>query len=73
MAEEILRLILQKLWQKKAIDSGEITVYSSKPIKAGNFVTPSKMEAKSYAGSGKIYEEKLNLNDISWIDAFKVK
>ncbi|WP_103578806.1 LPD23 domain-containing protein [Campylobacter concisus] len=56
---------------KKAIDSGEITVYSSKPIKAGNFVTPSKMEAKSYAGSGKIYEEKLNLNDISWIDALQ--
>ena len=56
---------------KKAIDSGEITVYSSRPIKAGNFVTPSKMEAKSYAGSGKIYEEKLNLNDISWIDALQ--
>ena len=56
---------------KKAIDSGEITVYSSKPIKAGNFVTPSKMEAKSYAGSGKIYEEKLNLNDVSWIDALQ--
>ena len=58
---------------KKAIDSGEITVYSSKPIKAGSFVTPSKMEAKSYAGSGKIYEEKLNLNDISWIDALQGK
>ena len=56
---------------KKAINSGEITVYSSKPIKAGSFVTPSKMEAKSYAGSGKIYEEKLNLNDISWIDALQ--
>ena len=56
---------------KKAIDSGEITVYSSRPIKAGNFVTPSKMEAKSYAGSGKIYEEKLNLNDVSWIDALQ--
>ena len=56
---------------KKAIDSGEITVYSSKPIKAGSFVTPSKMEAKSYAGSGKIYEEKLKLNDISWLDALQ--
>ena len=56
---------------KKAIDSGEITVYSSRPIKAGSFVTPSKMEAKSYAGSGKIYEEKLNLNDISWLDALQ--
>ena len=56
---------------KKAIDSGEITVYSSRPIKAGSFVTPSKMEAKSYAGSGEIYEEKLNLNDISWLDALQ--
>ena len=56
---------------KKAIDSGEITVYSSRPIKAGSFVTPSKMEAKSYAGSGKIYEEKLNLNDVSWLDALQ--
>ena len=56
---------------KKAIDSGEITVYSSRPIKAGSFVTPSKMEAKSYAGSGEIYEEKLNLNDVSWLDALQ--
>ena len=56
---------------KKAIDSGEITVYSSRPVKAGSFVTPSKMEAKSYAGSGEIYEEKLNLNDVSWLDALQ--
>ena len=56
---------------KQAIDSGEITVYSSKPIKAGSFVTPSKMEAKSYAGSGEIYEEKLKLNDVSWLDALQ--
>ena len=56
---------------KKAINSGEITVYSSKPIKAGSFVTPSKMEAKSYAGSGEIYEEKLKLNDVSWLDALQ--
>ena len=56
---------------KKAIDSGEITVYSSRPVKAGNFVTPSKMEAKSYAGSGEIYEEKLKLNDVSWLDSLQ--
>ena len=56
---------------KKAIDSGEITVYSSRPVKAGSFVTPSKMEAKSYAGSGEIYEEKLKLNDVSWLDALQ--
>ena len=34
-------------------------------------MTPSKMEAKSYAGSGEIYEEKLNLNDVSWLDALQ--
>ena len=56
---------------KKAIDSGEITVYSSRPVKAGSFVTPSKMEAKSYAGSGEIYEEKLKLKDVSWLDALQ--
>ena len=56
---------------KKAIDSGEIIVYSSRPVKAGSFVTPSKMEAKNYAGSGEIYEEKLKLNDVSWLDALQ--
>ena len=51
-----------------ALQSGEITVYSSKPIANGAFVTPSKMEAEAYAGDGRIYMATLPLQDIAWID-----
>lgn len=51
-----------------ALNSGKIVVYSSHPIKNGTFVTPSKMEAISYAGNHKIYTITANLNDIAWID-----
>ena len=53
---------------KKALDSGMITVYSSYPIEPGVFVTPSKMEAMSYSGDGKIYSKEVNLTDVAWID-----
>jgi hypothetical protein len=46
----------------------KIKVYSSNPIKSGNFVTPSYMEAKAYAGSKKIYEAEVDLDDVAWID-----
>lgn len=46
----------------------KITVYSSKTIKKGIFVTPSKMEAESYAGSNKVNSKILNVDDIAWID-----
>lgn len=52
----------------KAIESGEIKVYSSKPIEDGAFVTPSKMEAEAYAGSGKLYEATIKTEDVAWID-----
>lgn len=51
-----------------ALKSGNIKVYSSYPIKQGVFVTPSKMEAMSYSGKGKIYEKTVNLDDVAWID-----
>lgn len=51
-----------------ALESGEITIYSSKPIKNGNFVTPSRMQAEEYAGDGKVYEKKVSLTDVAWID-----
>lgn len=54
---------------RKAKKSGKITVYSSKPIKAGGFVTPSEMEARSYAGSGPIYSQEVSLADVAWIDS----
>ena len=54
---------------QKALDTGKITVYSSKPIVNGNFVSPSKMEAQAYAGdSGVIYQATVSLDDIAWVD-----
>ena len=52
----------------EAIDTGKITVYSSYPIEQGIFVTPSRMEAEAYAGSGKVYSKTVNLSDVAWID-----
>lgn len=42
---------------EKAKKTGKITVYSSYPIGQGVFVTPSKMEAESYAGGGKVHKK----------------
>ena len=53
---------------KQALKSGEITVYSSYDIKQGIFVTPSKMEAESYSGDGKVFSKKVKLEDVAWID-----
>lgn len=53
---------------KKALDTGKVMVYSSYPIEQGTFVTPSKMEAQSYAGNNQIYSKEVNLNDVAWID-----
>ena len=52
----------------KAEASGQITVYSSKPIIDGNWVTPSKEEALSYSGDGKIYSAMMDVRDIAWVD-----
>ncbi|MDO5557197.1 MAG: hypothetical protein Q4G05_03020 [Clostridia bacterium] len=51
-----------------AIKTGKITVYNSYPIKQGVFITPLKLETKSYAGNNKIYEKTVDLNDIAWIN-----
>lgn len=53
---------------KKALESGEIEVYSSYPIEQGIFVSPSRMEAASYSGNGKVYSKKVKLEDVAWID-----
>lgn len=49
--------------------TGKITVYSSYPIEDGNWVTPSKEEGLSYAGSGKLYSATIDPRDIAWVDA----
>ena len=56
---------------EKALETGKMTVYSSYPIEQGIFVTPSKMEAQSYAGSGKVYYKEISLDDVAWIDTLQ--
>lgn len=52
----------------EALRSGEVTVYSSHPIKNGIFVTPSYMNARDYSGGGRVYSKKIRLTDVAWID-----
>lgn len=56
---------------KKALSEGEIVVYSSQKISDGVFVTPSKMEAKQYAGNKEVYSKRVKLNDVAWIDNYE--
>ena len=51
-----------------ALNSGYVTVYSSKSIKNGVFVSPSKMMAQDYAGSGKVQSMRVSINDVAWIN-----
>lgn len=53
----------------KAIRNGRILVYSSYPIHAGTFVTPSRMMASDYAGNGKVYSKMVDLSDVAWVNA----
>ena len=53
---------------ENALQSGKITVYSSKPIKDGNFVTPSRMQAEDYAGDGMVYSKTVSIDDVAWIN-----
>lgn len=53
---------------EKALETGKVTVYSSYPIEQGTFVSPSRMEAESYSGNGKVYSKEVNISDVAWID-----
>lgn len=53
---------------KEALETGKITIYSSYPIEQGIFVSPSRMEAESYSGNGKVYSKEVNIDDVAWID-----
>lgn len=55
---------------EEALNTNEITVYSSNDIKNGTFVTPSYIQALEYAGndSTKVKSKKVNLDDIAWIN-----
>ena len=51
-------------------EKGTITIYSSKPIENGNFVSTSKIQAEEYAGGpgSKIYSKEVPLNEVAWIN-----
>lgn len=53
---------------KQALEKGTVTVYSSKPITNGSFVSTSQNQAKDYAGNGKIYSQEVSLEDVAWIN-----
>lgn len=53
---------------ERALKEGKITVYSSKPIEQGGFVSTSYNMAKDYAGSGKVYSQTVNIKDVAWIN-----
>lgn len=53
---------------KRALKTGRIRVYSSKPITPGTFITPSKMMAQDYAGDGKVYSKVIPLEDMAFIN-----
>lgn len=53
---------------ERVLKSRKITVYSSKPIENGIFVTPSKLEGASYSGDETIYTADVDVTDVAWID-----
>ena len=53
---------------QKALETGKVAVYSSKPIENGSFVSTSKMEAESYSGNGKVYTKEVPLDNVAWIE-----
>ncbi len=53
---------------QKAVKNRKVTVYSSREIKDGEWVTPSRMEAESYSGDGKVFSKEVDLDDVAWVD-----
>ena len=53
---------------KRDLQKGTVTVYSSKPIEDGVFVSTSKNQAQDYAGSGKVYSQEVSIDDVAWIN-----
>lgn len=53
---------------ERDLQKGTVTVYSSKPIEQGAFVSTSQNQARDYAGGGKIYSQEVPINDVAWIN-----
>jgi len=54
---------------KQALNTGKVTVYSSKRIKPGVFVTPSEIIARGYGSE--VHRMNVSIDDIAWIDEFE--
>ena len=55
----------------RALKTVRVRVYSSHRIRIGTFVTPSRMEAETYAGSKNVYSKTVPLTDVAWIDSLQ--
>ena len=44
-----------------------VSLYSSKEIKPGTFVIPSKRQAQDYKGDSQVYSKQVNLKSVAWI------
>ena len=55
---------------KEAFKKGTITVYSSKDIKNGTFVSTSYQQALEYAGQNKnkVHSKEVSIYDVAWIN-----
>lgn len=55
---------------QRDLEKGTVTVYSSKPIENGNFVSTSRNQARDYAGgeNAKIYSKEVPINEVAWIN-----
>lgn len=53
---------------QRDLERQKVTVYSSKPISQGGFVSTSKNMAQDYAGKGKVYSKEVSINDVAWIN-----
>ena len=53
---------------REALRTGRITIYSSKPIKNGVFVTPSMMQAMDYSGGTKVFSKEVPIGNVAWIN-----
>jgi len=53
---------------QRDLEKGTVTVYSSKPIEQGAFVSTSQNQARDYAGGNKIYSQEVPIEDVAWIN-----
>lgn len=53
---------------QNALEKGHVMVYSSRPIRKGDFISTSYNMAKDYAGSKEVYQRLVDLGEVAWIN-----